>query len=561
MISSASMARNQSVFRKSPTSVDRFDDYSFWNKDFDFDNCEDEDSLTCHEPSIHQPHPLSVLPVSLASASATSNTLGMSMDRTIDQYLNQKYNNGSSVDQYLNQKYDEYFKCAPLAAGISSYENLLCKENKFSCSEADSMETIDMETCNDDFAPIDLSRATSDDLLKFKPLLCFEPEFMFDRLDSKAGDLDSFKPIARSPRPYFAASGDAFVKSDWKALVHQKIKAEDFPAASTASPTEGSQMNSLVQDPMPEWDDPAHPTMFRLVTIEQSPCSTKPKTNKKITFAPHAKTSDKKAPKKAVPSPLSSAILKQKKSIRRTKKVAKASPAKASPAKVSPAKASPAKASSAKVSPAKASPAKASPAKVSPAKASPAKVSPAKGTGEEKTPAKKAPASLSVNKRIDPLREPRFRKYQAENWSIRFKEVKQFVEHHDHCMIPHDYPANQALARWAKRQRYQYKLFLVGSNKSSMTEERLLALEDLEFCWDAHTSQWQERFLELRAFVKDEGHANVPTQYSKNRQLATWVKCQRRQHKLWKAGDRANITEDRMKLLESVGFKWVIERR
>jgi hypothetical protein len=543
MISSASMARNQSILRNSPTSVDRFDDYSFWNKDFNFDNYEDEDSLTCHEPSI-QPHPLSVLPV--PSASVSSNTLGMSMDRTIDQYLNQKYNNGSSVDQYLNQKYDEYFKNAPLTAGISSFENLLCKENKFSCSEADSMETVDMETCNDDFAPIDLSRATSDDLLKYKPLLCFEPEFMFDRLDSKGDDLDCFKPIAAlSPRPYVAASDDAFVKSDWKALVHQNIKTEDFPLASTASPTEGSQMNSLVQDPMPEWDDPAHPAMFRLVAIEQFPCSTKPKTNKKIILAPHAKISNKKAPKKAVPSPLSSAISQQKKSIRSTK-VAKASPAKASPAKVSPIKVSPAKAS---------------PAKASPAKASPAEASPAKAMGGEKIPAKKAPASLSINKIIDPLREPRFRKYQAENWSIRFKEVKQFVERHDHCMIPHDYPANQALARWAKRQRYQYKLFLVGSNKSSMTEERLLALEDLEFCWDAHTTQWQERFLELRAFVSDEGHANVPTQYSKNRQLATWVKCQRRQHKLWKAGDRANITEDRMQLLESVGFKWVIERR
>jgi hypothetical protein len=91
-----------------------------------------------------------------------------------------------------------------------------------------------------------------------------------------------------------------------------------------------------------------------------------------------------------------------------------------------------------------------------------------------------------------------------------------------------------------------------------MTEEQLVGLEELKFCRDAHTTQWQERFLALRAFVNDEGHTNVPTQYSKNRQLATWVKCQRRQHKLWKAGDRANITEDCMQLLEPVGFKWVI---
>ena len=151
---------------------------------------------------------------------------------------------------------------------------------------------------------------------------------------------------------------------------------------------------------------------------------------------------------------------------------------------------------------------------------------------------------------------PKFRKYQAENWSQRISELKQFVQKHGHCVVPHDYPKNQVLSRWAKRQRYQYKLYQAGSLRSSMNKDRVNALEDLGFCWDAHKTLWNDRFQELREFVDEKGHPNVPTTYCKNAQLATWVKCQRRQYKLWKSGARANINGNRVKALESLGFKW-----
>lgn len=151
---------------------------------------------------------------------------------------------------------------------------------------------------------------------------------------------------------------------------------------------------------------------------------------------------------------------------------------------------------------------------------------------------------------------PKFRIYQAKNWSLRFKEVKDFVDKFGHCIIPHDFPPNQNLARWAKRQRYQYKLFMNKSGKSSMTTQRIEALEKLDFCWDVHKALWSCRYEELKNYVAEYGNANVPTGFKKNKQLATWVKCQRRQYKLREAGHPANIDETRIGLLERVGFQW-----
>jgi hypothetical protein len=78
------------------------------------------------------------------------------------------------------------------------------------------------------------------------------------------------------------------------------------------------------------------------------------------------------------------------------------------------------------------------------------------------------------------------------------------------------------------------------------------------FCWDAHVAIWTERYEELVAFKQRYGNTNVPSNYKGDAQekLATWVKCQRRQYTLRKAGAVHNITDDRIAMLENIGFEW-----
>jgi hypothetical protein len=149
----------------------------------------------------------------------------------------------------------------------------------------------------------------------------------------------------------------------------------------------------------------------------------------------------------------------------------------------------------------------------------------------------------------------RFRPYQAGQWAEKFEELCEYRHSMGHCLVPHTYGENLPLARWVKRQRYQYKL-MVENKQSTMTDERVTALEDIGFVWDSQGAAWAERLNELAEFRKIYLHCNVPSNYSENSQLATWVKCQRRQYKLHAEGKASNMTPLRISSLETMGFEW-----
>lgn len=152
---------------------------------------------------------------------------------------------------------------------------------------------------------------------------------------------------------------------------------------------------------------------------------------------------------------------------------------------------------------------------------------------------------------------PRFRPYQEEQWVEQFQELLRFKEKNGNCLVPHNFPENQTLSRWIKRQRYQYKLKQEGK-VSTMTAIRVQQLADAGFVWDSHAAAWQERLGELREYVKANGDCHVPSNYPQNPQLATWVKCQRRQGKLYWNGRPSNMTMERVDELTKLGFAWGI---
>jgi hypothetical protein len=90
-----------------------------------------------------------------------------------------------------------------------------------------------------------------------------------------------------------------------------------------------------------------------------------------------------------------------------------------------------------------------------------------------------------------------------------------------------------------------------------MTDERIVALENVGFALvcDSHGAAWEERWIELREYRQSTGHSNVPSNHPSNPQLATWVKCQRRQYKLFWGGKASNMTVERIATLESLGFE------
>jgi Helicase associated domain len=122
----------------------------------------------------------------------------------------------------------------------------------------------------------------------------------------------------------------------------------------------------------------------------------------------------------------------------------------------------------------------------------------------------------------------RFRAFQAGQWAEKFAELCEYQRKFGHCLVSHTYVENLALSRWVRRQRYQYKLRQESNPNSTMTLERIEALENIGFVWDSQGSSWMERLQELKAFKAAFYHCNVPSGYRENKCLATWIKGQRK---------------------------------
>ncbi len=75
------------------------------------------------------------------------------------------------------------------------------------------------------------------------------------------------------------------------------------------------------------------------------------------------------------------------------------------------------------------------------------------------------------------------------------------------------------------------------------------------FIWDSHRAQWHERYQLLEVFHFANGHCNVPSNYHDS-SLSNWVKNQRKQFKLLESGLLTAMDQERIDLLNSLGFNW-----
>ncbi|KAG7372988.1 helicase domain protein [Nitzschia inconspicua] len=67
-------------------------------------------------------------------------------------------------------------------------------------------------------------------------------------------------------------------------------------------------------------------------------------------------------------------------------------------------------------------------------------------------------------------------------WQMRFETLKAFYMANGHCGIPAKFE-DVSLNVWIKHQRRQYLLSMIGE-KSTMTEERIAALNSIGFDWN-----------------------------------------------------------------------------
>lgn len=93
-----------------------------------------------------------------------------------------------------------------------------------------------------------------------------------------------------------------------------------------------------------------------------------------------------------------------------------------------------------------------------------------------------------------------------------------------------------------------------------LTDERIRRLDELGFVWSIR-DDWQKHYDELKEYKKKHGHCNVPSRYSENRRLGIWVSSMRAAYKKADPGRSAPLTQDRIDLLNQLGFTWTIRSR
>eukprot|EP00592_Proboscia_alata_P015013 CAMPEP_0194397160 /NCGR_PEP_ID=MMETSP0174-20130528/125392_1 /TAXON_ID=216777 /ORGANISM="Proboscia alata, Strain PI-D3" /LENGTH=1054 /DNA_ID=CAMNT_0039193311 /DNA_START=335 /DNA_END=3496 /DNA_ORIENTATION=- len=141
-------------------------------------------------------------------------------------------------------------------------------------------------------------------------------------------------------------------------------------------------------------------------------------------------------------------------------------------------------------------------------------------------------------------------------WDERYIELVSFFEENGHAKVPLRFPKNPSLGKWVYAQRQNYKKIQNGDSSSSLTENKILLLNKVDFDWGYEKIPWEKMYEDLLNFVKENGHVRVPRSYPKNLSLGKWVSYQRTSYRRFQIGEVSSMTDDRMKLLKKAGIEW-----
>lgn len=175
----------------------------------------------------------------------------------------------------------------------------------------------------------------------------------------------------------------------------------------------------------------------------------------------------------------------------------------------------------------------------------------------------------------------------------RLEECRAFRRDHGHLDIPlpaarynkgdpsssnHQSKEARSFRTWAQRQREEHRRFNANL-KSSLDRVKIKKLTDMGFAWELKTrgdggrprayrpgkpkneDRFKERIGQLLEVKDRYGRFNdlktlTLAGYGETSSLYQWVKAQRKQYKARKAGQWSSLTEERLEMLDNIGFNF-----
>lgn len=137
-----------------------------------------------------------------------------------------------------------------------------------------------------------------------------------------------------------------------------------------------------------------------------------------------------------------------------------------------------------------------------------------------------------------------------EDWMESYERLRQYNKEHGHSKVTEH--EDKELFEWIRNQKVQ-----LSKHETDLSEEQVSLLQECEIeVAMARESKMEDRTHELREFVEKHGHGVIPLTYPANPKLAHWAANQRKNWKLWKSGEKSNMTAERAALFEAYGFEF-----
>ncbi|CAB9507559.1 helicase [Seminavis robusta] len=159
-------------------------------------------------------------------------------------------------------------------------------------------------------------------------------------------------------------------------------------------------------------------------------------------------------------------------------------------------------------------------------------------------------------------------------WDRLFEKLSQFKSRNGHTKVPKHYSEDMELATWVLEQRKDFKVYIMiksdaereklfANENFALTPSRAKKLEELGFEMSNKNPRhirWDFRFQQLKEFKEEYGHTQVPIGWDVNVKLANWVSTQRQEFKNLRKGRTSQLNEQRIELLNELGFAWEVQR-
>jgi hypothetical protein len=123
-----------------------------------------------------------------------------------------------------------------------------------------------------------------------------------------------------------------------------------------------------------------------------------------------------------------------------------------------------------------------------------------------------------------------------------FADLLKYKEKHGHVLVPQDCTEYPTIGAWVSHLRCK-----------PVRDDRKERLNAIGFVWNTIDEYWQNMFRELVEFKKIHGHFKVSEKRKGYEKLGTWTV---RMRKAKRYGKGQNLSDEQIKLLDSIGFDW-----